>query len=363
MTCMELPGHKAPAYTFIVPACIAIALTLAIGPDVFACSCIMPGPPCQSAWNADAVFSGTVVSIQQIDNNSDGRPWESRLVTFNVQRGFINGPVGTVDIVTGMGGGDCGYQFKPGVQYLVYASKSPTSGRLSASICSRTKPFAEATEDLRYLTTIGPTGSGGRVFGRVNELRRDPAESEVVDYGPVEGIMISVRGAAFARDAVTDADGRFDIAPVPLGKATFTATLPLGFEPRVWETELEIRDPRACFQIDLPIQQSARASGVVVDAAGRAVGGVMVDAVAAELAGFNPPQHQYPEKTNERGEFHFDRLPPGTYVFGINLTNPGYGRRAGTPVFLPGTRVAREAAVIELKAGESRELGALTLPR
>jgi len=347
---------------WLILAAIA-AVTLATEHGAVACSCMMPGPPCQSAWNADAVFSGTVLSIEQIDNDPRGRSWESRLVRFSVQRGFINGPSGTVDIVTGMGGGDCGYQFKVGGQYLVYASKNPASGRLSASICSRTKPLAEAAEDLRYLNTIGPTGSGGRVFGRVNELRRDPAESETVDYGPVEGIVVSVRGATFARDAVSDAAGRFEIGALPVGKATFTASLPFGFEPRTVESELDVRDPRACFQIDLPIQQVARASGIVLDAAGRPVKDVMVDAVAAELAGFDPPQYQYPVRTNERGEFQFDRLPPGTYVFGINLTNPGYGRRTGAPFFIPGSRVAREATVIELKAGDVNELGALTLPR
>ena len=352
MTCIRSPRHKAAA-------CILMMVTLAVARDAFACSCAMPGPPCQSAWNADAVFSGTVLSIEQIENEALGRPWESRLVKLSVQRGFINGPSGAVDIVTGAGGGDCGYQFKVGAQYLVYAMKNPSTGRLSTSICSRTKPLADAVEDLRYLTTIGPTGSGGRIFGRVNELKRDPAESQTVDYGPVEGIVVSVRSATFMRDAVTDADGNFEITPVPVGKATFSAVLPFGFEPRTWETELDIRDPRACFQIDLPIQQAAHVSGLVMDATGRPLKDVMVDAVAAELAGFDPQQFQYPVRTNEHGEFHFERLPPGTYVFGINLTNPGYGRRAGVPIFLPGTRVARDATVIELKAGDSKEAGTL----
>jgi hypothetical protein len=343
---------------------LLVLVMIGVARDALACSCAMSGPPCQSAWYADAVFSGTVLSIEQMDDHDAlGRSWESRVVRFNVQRGFINGPSGTVDVVTGMGGGDCGYRFKVGVQYLVYASKNPASGRLSASSCSRTKPLDEAAEDLRYLTTIGPTGSGGRVFGRVNELRRDPAESETVDYGPVEGIVVSVRGATFALDAVTDVAGKFEIGALPVGKATFTASLPFGFEPRTFETELDVRDPRACLQIDLPIQQVAHASGRVVDTSGRPVAGVMVDAVAAELAGFNPPSYQLPVRTNERGEFQFDRLPPGTYVFGINLTNPAYGRRTGAPVFMAGTRVAREAMVIELKAGDAKELGVLTLPR
>jgi hypothetical protein len=339
------------------------ALSAAAERDALACSCAMSGPPCQAAWHSDAVFSGTVVSLEQIDHDTLGRPYRSMLVKFSVQRGFINAPSGVIEIVTGMGGGDCGYQFKQGGQYLVYALKSASSAQLTTSICSRTRPLAEAAEDVRYLSTIGPAGTGGRVFGRLTEVRRDPAEDTVVDYGPVEGIAVSVRGAAFARDAATNADGRYEIAQLPVGKVTFSALLPFGFEPRTWETELEIHDPRACFQIDFPIQQLARASGVVLDAGGRPVKGVMVDAVAAELAGFDPPPYQYPVKTDERGAFEFERLPPGTYVFGINLTKSSMGPRQGTPLFLPGTRAAREATVIELKGGDRRELGAITLPR
>jgi hypothetical protein len=341
----------------------AIAMTLLIARDALGCSCGTSGPPCQAAWTADAVFSGTVLSMEEIDQDALGATYRARLVRFSVQRGFINAPSGTAEIVTGLGGGDCGYAFKTGVQYLVYAWKNPSSGRLGTGICSRTKALADAAEDLRYLTSIQATGPGGRVFGRVNELRRDPAERETVDYGPVEGITVSVRSGVFARDAVSDADGKFDITGLPVGKAIFSASVPFGFEPRGWETEFEIHDPRACYQIDVPIQQSAKVSGTVVDAAGKPLKGVRVDAVAEELAGFNPPQHQYPDTTNERGEFRFERLPPGRYVFGVNLTNPGYGPRTGVPIFLPGTPLVREASVIELKAGDAKELGVLTLPR
>jgi hypothetical protein len=138
--------------------------------------------------------------------------------------------------------------------------------------------------------------------------------------------------------------------------------VPFGFEPRGWEMELEIRDPRTCHQTDLSIQQSAKASGTVVDAAGKPMKGVKVDAVAEELAGFNPPQHQWPETTTDRGEFRFERLPPGRYVFGINLTNPGYGARTGIPIFLPGTRAVREATVIQLEAGDVKDVGTLSVP-
>src|SRR5215208_2818363 len=124
--------------------------------DALACSCMMSGPPCQATWTADAVFVATVVSITPIDHVSLGAPYQSRLVKVNVERAFIGAASGLLEIVTGMGGGDCGYDFKVGVKYLVYAHKSDTS-ILTAGICSRTQPLATAQEDLKYLTTMGAT--------------------------------------------------------------------------------------------------------------------------------------------------------------------------------------------------------------
>jgi hypothetical protein len=335
---------------------VIAAVTLGAAGKAFACSCATM-PACQATWSADAVFAGTVVSVEALDRDSSGQRQQSIRVTFDVERGFIKSVAGRSEVLT-MTFSTCSYTFKAGGKYLVYASKTEASG-LTATICSRTRPIADAEEDLRYLSTIGTPGTGGRVFGRIHEVKRDPAEAETVDYGPVEGLTVSVRSATFARDVTTNADGRFDIRDLPAGKAAVTVVLPPGFEPSSFEQEIVLGDPRACGEIDLPIQQVARASGTVVDASGRPLGGVSVDAVAAELAGFDPPPYQHPAQTDERGAFKFDYLPPGAYVFGVNLTKSPYGRPRGKSVFLPGTAVAKEATVIELKPGDTTDVGTL----
>ena len=60
--------------------------------------------------------------------------------------------------------------------------------------------------------------------------------------------------------------------------------------------------------------------------------------------------------------FRFDDLPPGTCVFGINLTQQR-SRRFSGPLFLPGTAVARGATRIELKAGDRKDVGVLRVER
>jgi hypothetical protein len=65
-----------------------------------------------------------------------------------------------IEIVTGAGGGDCGYAFRSGVAYVIYAYKN-SEGRLETGICSRTRPLTEAAEDVAYfhgLATATETG-------------------------------------------------------------------------------------------------------------------------------------------------------------------------------------------------------------
>jgi hypothetical protein len=336
----------------IVVAMIVVAA--AAESESLACSCMSSGPPCQAAWAVDVIFVGTVVSIQPIERDPQPGSFRSTLVKFSIGRVFRGAMPEQPELVTNPAS-TCDYRFILDEKYLVYARKA--GSQLSTSVCSRTRPFEEAVEDIRYLTMVGAASQSSRVYGRVTEWRRDPAEHQAVDYGPVEGIPVSVRGDSFVRDAVTDTDGRFEITGLPVGKATLTSVAPAGYEPAIFEHEIEIRDPRACSHVDISIHPTARASGVVVDSAGRPASGISIDAVAAELAGFAPPAHQMPVKTDDHGVFEFEDLPPGVYVFGMNLTT----RSEGTSLFLPGTRLASEAKVIELRPGDRRDVGVLRL--
>src|SRR5207253_552023 len=67
-----------------------------------------------------------------------------------------------IEIVTGSGGGDCGYQFQIGVGYVVYAYKN-AEGRLETNICSRTRTLAEATEDIEYFRAMSNAPETGEI--------------------------------------------------------------------------------------------------------------------------------------------------------------------------------------------------------
>jgi hypothetical protein len=148
---------------------------------VFACSCIMPGPPSAEFSQADAVFQGQVLSMVDRQNAITSLLNQVRLwmglaphynfnvgdyglqVTLSVSRSWKGVTTTITQVSTGYGGGDCGYLFKVGADYLIYAYGPPHD--LSVVICSRTTEVSHASEDLSYLstrpglslTTVSPT--------------------------------------------------------------------------------------------------------------------------------------------------------------------------------------------------------------
>jgi hypothetical protein len=113
-----------------------LALLAPVG-QVFACSCAEPLLPREAAEKAAAVFTGVVTSHELVTRQDSPSGEPRRHYQFTATDVF-KGEVGTtVDVYTGLGGGDCGYSFEIGQKYLVYAYGTPP--RLNTNICSRTK--------------------------------------------------------------------------------------------------------------------------------------------------------------------------------------------------------------------------------
>src|SRR3954447_14202255 len=98
----------------------ALALCLAAPWPASACSCLGPrsDEPCAAYQAAPVVFAGKVASISEEKGSG---PWPHRVVHFEAVEGFVGITRDTVDVRTGMGGGDCGYGFVSGESYFVYA--------------------------------------------------------------------------------------------------------------------------------------------------------------------------------------------------------------------------------------------------
>ncbi len=115
---------------------------------VFACSCVAPGPPKVELAQSVGVFAGRVIDIEKPSGTvmSSADPV---IVTLQVSTVWKGPAYKTLVMQTVRESDSCGFPFEPGQEYLVYARG--TESNLAVSLCSRTRPLAEATEDIRQL--------------------------------------------------------------------------------------------------------------------------------------------------------------------------------------------------------------------
>lgn len=134
---------------------------------LFPCTCV--GPPAAknmrevAKWYVNQpdiklIFEGRVIK-QEIRSGAVGRPSMAismtpsprfRIVDFRVTRTFRGENHDEVSVVTGLGDGDCGYDFRTGSTYLVYASAGP--GKIwFTSICTGTAAIEDAGIAIRLL--------------------------------------------------------------------------------------------------------------------------------------------------------------------------------------------------------------------
>jgi len=103
---------------------------------------------------AGAVFVGRITSITDtvVAATPESRTfqWPIRMVVVRVDSLWKGPEVDSLVIWTGMGGGDCGYQFQVGSSYLIFAMASDTR-RLVTGICSLTQARSTADEHIRAL--------------------------------------------------------------------------------------------------------------------------------------------------------------------------------------------------------------------
>ena len=129
--------------------CLLLAASLAFGAEAgLACTCVPPKGPAEEFELAAAVFSGKVVEVRK--HRRGGDMFAGVEAVMRVQRVWKGVRAETVSVFTASHSAACGYGFKEGRTYLVYAYKD-AQGRLSTGICGRTRRLKNAGEDLKEL--------------------------------------------------------------------------------------------------------------------------------------------------------------------------------------------------------------------
>jgi hypothetical protein len=115
-----------------------------------ACSCAELPTAAEELERSKAVFSGKVLDIKN-KRSADG--YMTKSVLFEVTNTWKGVTQSQITITTGQGGGDCGFTFTEGQEYLVYAYESDMYGSkaLVTGICDRTNYMTSLKDDLHIL--------------------------------------------------------------------------------------------------------------------------------------------------------------------------------------------------------------------
>ena len=356
---------RVAGYSIVVTA--LSAFMFAAVPDAWACSCPPSGPPCESVFQADAIFAGTVRSIAALpeDDLPPLPPGSSRIPrTLRVE--FVDvqtyrGNQSIVSVLTPDSGASCGYQFKQGQRYLVYGTRQADGKELVTGICTRTRLLADAAEDLQFLQTLSDSSHPrARVLGTINGERNRKSDDRK-DYGPIAEVFVSIVGAGGTFSASTDDRGRYEVA-VPPGKYDVTVVPSAEYSARYLHGTVEILDLRACAVADFHLRFDGQIRGVVRQSSGEPAANAQVQLIAADDAGKSGNIQGVNVFSDAGGHFEFSEISPGRYVLGVDLVRRFDPKIVYPATFYPGTADLTMATIIQLDGGQHRDLEAMTLP-
>ena len=205
---------------------------------------------------------------------------------------------------------------------------------------------------LRVLDASATCG-GGVVYGALDQRRSIDEERG----SPLAGITVRLSMPGYAENVVTDSEGIFVAQNVPGGIVTVTPLLPdeLGIVNRSSQTaQLQ---PGRCVSFNLHAALNGRIRGRGVGGDGKPMAALPIQLLAVDRSASadhnRGPRHRV--TTNERGEFEFQPILPGTYLLGHEIIQSDRVPLNGYPpmTFYPGTSDRR--AAVPIVVGDATE--------
>jgi uncharacterized surface anchored protein len=348
---------------------LAIVLTiwgmLVSSQAVNACSCVSERPVCEKFGYSTAVFLGKAIggTIRESGKDENGKRhfYVTGRVTFQIEEAFSS--VKGHKIVAVQSGGPCGTGFRQEGRYLIFAS-GETVDQLGTSMCSGNRPVEEASENLQFLRTLPPEGSGAKLYG---EIKKDSKEKDAEGNRKTEGlsrIKLTIKSSnGETLTAETDQQGKYEITNLKPGEYEIEADLPDGYKKGEYKSgqKFSVKD-RGCANIRFWAQPDNRIVGRVVEADGtipKKVRLVLVDAAQKDR---NPSMRDevataYFDAKNEwnkDGRFEFgwsDTVEPGEYLLGVNISDSPDEDTPYAPTYYPGVEDRAQATVLTVGLG------------
>ena len=206
---IDQPLFSTRINSIVVALALCVFAHLAGAPSAEACSCISSGPACQAFWTTDVVFDGTVMTIEPTSREEtfSSRTFQVTefVVTLQVRQTWKGVEGETVQVITNGSGASCGFDFKMGGRYLVFASRGGNDSRPRVSLCSFTRAYNGTGEPAAFFASLDAPETGGRVFGTIQSFTRSFTPPNSSNRSPMD---LEVRLTGNGRYAHHDGKGR-----------------------------------------------------------------------------------------------------------------------------------------------------------
>lgn len=123
-------------------AALSLILLFTLAGLADACRCRPPAPPKESLEKSLGVFAGKVTA-KKVEG-------QQLLVTVAVSQAWKGAPAKEVTVRTPSSSAACGIGFQVDKQYIIYCT-GEKDGVWATNLCTRTRPLADAKEDLEAL--------------------------------------------------------------------------------------------------------------------------------------------------------------------------------------------------------------------
>lgn len=343
---------------------LACVFLLFIQSVASACSCVGYASTCEAYAHADAVFIGTVSSIEEPPppSKKDKEEMLSGGQIAHVQIEKVFKGIKATEVLFRSYDTSCDTVYAEGQRWLFYGYYDKRTKMWHIAACDRSTHIEDAAEDLLYLQGLPATAQKTRLAGSVKHFEDDPFKNFTF-VGMLAGTKVKITGAQKSYEVYTDKNGVYEIYGLPPGEYLVESEIPLGLKLRFpiyfgetsstkkQEVAVVLKE-KSCAGVNFIFSADTQISGKVFGADGRAMPDVRLslmpkDKVVSDVWNF--------DRTDAQGRYELDEIPPGEYIIVVNSDDKISSDEPFHTLYYPGVFEKEKATVLNITAGTRLE--------
>ena len=342
-----------------------------------ACTCGPSPSPYKAYQEAQAVFTGKVVSSQDIpyDQTVSDPKYNvyDRHFKFAVTEVLKGTKTNEIVINVGRRDSSCYQGFTIGESYLVYAyasnqrfnrsesywgaaTKKPDE-TMFAGACTRTETLKYAFDDLLYLRGMLQGVAEPVLYGSVSRVDNDPKDPESSRVTYLSGFTVIAESNGRKFSAITDNNGLYSFKKLPNGEYKVRAVLP-GKYMHYWFNEEKVTVPSDGYGAfaEFSTGWNNHVEGKVSDDAGNVVRRAVVRLLSVDppVDKMSPQFGTISDYLGDAGKYQIYGKTPGRYLLAVEVYAPFLSGRDILRTYYPQTSNRQNASIITL--GEADKL-------